>query len=79
MTDRALRAGESIIVVFTGGAFVRRSSLAASLIHPWDEPMGVCTRKNSLAAILIHPWDEPTGVCTRKSATVIDWRILTAP
>ncbi len=29
------------------GAFVRRASLAARLIHPWDEPMGVCTRKRA--------------------------------
>ncbi len=29
------------------GGFVRRSSLAARLIHPWDKPMGVCTRKSA--------------------------------
>ncbi len=26
---------------------MRRSYLAARLIHPWDEPMGVCTRKSA--------------------------------
>ncbi len=36
-----------MVVAFTGGAFVRRSSLAARLIHPWGEPMGVCTRKRA--------------------------------
>ncbi len=33
-----------MVVAFTGGAFVRRSSLAARRIHPWGKPTGVCTQ-----------------------------------
>ncbi len=40
-----IRAGESMVVAFTGGRSCGDPPLAARLIHPWDEPMGVCTRK----------------------------------